>query len=101
MNALWGDRPATQARPRTHPEERLQRVTPTLRSRYPPRRGLRPAHKRLLPCSSAEIGPRGAPRRHGDDVQTALSVTANLTPRLPPAVAGRFAPESRRTTGGA
>ena len=56
-----------------HPKVRLQGFSPKERCRYPSRRGLSPPHETLLPGSSAEIGPRGAPRTPGDDVQTALS----------------------------
>src|SRR5262249_62373957 len=73
---------------------RLQGFLPKKRCRSPPRRGLSPAHKALLPCSAAAIGPRGAPWTHSDDLQTAFSVTANLTPRLPPDSANRSAPAS-------
>src|SRR5262249_54748630 len=71
--------------------------SPKKRCGSPPRRGLSPAQEALLPCSAPAIGPRGAPRTHSDDLQTAFSVN----PSLPPDAAGRSAPESRRTSGGA
>jgi hypothetical protein len=46
---------------------------PKKRRRYSPRRDLNPSHKTLLLYSSAEIGPRGGPWAHGDDVRTAKS----------------------------
>ena len=61
--------------------------SPKKRCGSPPRRGLSPAHEALLPCSAPAIGPRGAPRTHSDDLQTAFSVN----PRLPPDAAGLYA----------
>jgi hypothetical protein len=58
----------------------LQRFPPKKRRRYPPRRGLSLPHKTLLLGSSPEIGPSGTPRKHGDDLRTALSNAASLTP---------------------
>src|SRR6516165_9949214 len=96
-----GGSAATPAGDVTHPADRSQRFSPTKRLRYPPRRGLSPPHKTLLLGSPPEIGPSGAPRTLGDDTRTALSSAANLTPRHTPAAAGRSAPESPRTAGGA
>lgn len=54
------------------PKVRWQRFSPRERCWDSLCRGLSPAHTTLLPCSSAEIGPHGAPPTHGDDIQTAL-----------------------------
>jgi hypothetical protein len=95
---------ATSAAEDTPAEERLQRFSPKTVPqchRYLSRRGLSPPHKTPLLCSSSAIGPSGAPRTHGDDVRTALSNLANLTPRHTPAAAARSAPEAPRTACGA
>src|SRR4029079_5779371 len=72
-------------------------LPPSLCRCPPPRRGLDPPHKTFLLCPSAELGPRGAPRTHGDNLQTALSVTSNLHPRHTPAAAVQCGSGSRRT----
>src|SRR5262249_41365306 len=90
--------PTAEFRP---PKVRLQRFSPRICCRYPPHRGLSPPHKTPLLGSTLAIGPSGALRTQGDDVQTAWSVTANLTPRLPPDAAGRAGPaQGPRKTGG-
>src|SRR5262249_58367278 len=78
--------PAADFSPR---KVRLQGFPPKKLCRYSLPRGLKPPHETLLHGSSAAIGPRGALGTHGDDVQTALSVTANLTPRHTPAAAAQ------------
>src|SRR5260370_40371065 len=80
---------------------RLQGFSTKKRGRDSLRCGPTPPRKTLLLGSSAEIGPRGAPRTPGDDVRVALSSAVNLTPRLPPDAAGRSVPESLRRACGA
>src|SRR5262245_35033383 len=75
----------------TPSEEWLQRFPPKtvgLLGCYPPCRGLSPPHHTLLPCSSAEIRPSGAPQTPGDDVRP------RLVGRRYPAQ-GRWAPAPR------